>query len=204
MPDGEWEFSHARDEYESETGIVGYRGYHPEEHKWFGHMPAARIKALVGDSVWDSYFKFCVVRNPFDKAVSAFHYFERRQDEYTGIDKLKAKIERLLQGSSSVKRFRRWLADGRFYDDSDKYMIDGKVAVDYFIRYEDLSGGVEHVCQKLDLPFEPDRLPRLLSGIRPEGKDLSSYFDEKSIDIITHKYAWQLDRFGYRPPSPRD
>ena len=72
MPDGEWTESHRRDEYVSPAGVVGYRGNNPEGKKWWNHMPAASIKELVGKAIWDSYFKFCVVRDPFDKCISAF------------------------------------------------------------------------------------------------------------------------------------
>ena len=60
----------------SDSGIVGYRGTSPGGNEWFNHMPAEAIKARIGHEIWDSYFKFCVVRNPFEKLVSAFHFFE--------------------------------------------------------------------------------------------------------------------------------
>jgi hypothetical protein len=70
LPEGEWRLSHARDEYAGPTGVVGYRGLNPQGKQWYHHMPARAIKRRVGDDVWNSYFKFSVVRNPFDKLVS--------------------------------------------------------------------------------------------------------------------------------------
>src|SRR5437016_2294873 len=79
MPEGEWTFAHARDEYVSNAGIIGYRGPEPAGgRRWWGHMTAAEIRERAGAAIFDAYFKFCVVRNPFDKAVSAFHFLAGR------------------------------------------------------------------------------------------------------------------------------
>src|SRR5437773_1040796 len=64
----EWEFTHARDEYESTAGIIGYRGpalTDGQRVKWSPHMHAADMRQQLGPTVYDSYFKFCVIRNPF-------------------------------------------------------------------------------------------------------------------------------------------
>lgn len=81
MPEGSWSPSHARDEYIGDTGIIGYRGTNPKGRTWFNHMSARRIRQLVGDDVWNSYYKFSIIRNPFDRLVSAFHHNERRRSE---------------------------------------------------------------------------------------------------------------------------
>jgi len=79
MKEGEWSFAHSRDEYTSETGIIGYRGNQiPDDCVYYNHMPAQKIKNLLGEDIWNSYFKFCVVRNPFSKAAS-YYYFEEEK-----------------------------------------------------------------------------------------------------------------------------
>src|SRR5262245_49182832 len=77
FPPGEYRFAHARAQYESAAGIVGFRGLKRADdgNYWYNHAPAAEIRARLGDDVWNGYFKFCVVRNPFEKLVSAFHHF---------------------------------------------------------------------------------------------------------------------------------
>ena len=44
MPQNEWEFSHGRDEYVSDYGIVGYRGSsRPPDAEYWNHMSAKEI-----------------------------------------------------------------------------------------------------------------------------------------------------------------
>jgi len=78
VPEGTWSFSYAREERVTEAGIVGYRGPSGDDATWRNHMAAAEIRDRLGADVWDSYFKFCVMRNPFDKSVSEF-YFNRNR-----------------------------------------------------------------------------------------------------------------------------
>src|SRR5689334_12041430 len=85
MREGEWTFSHAREESVSEAGIVGIRSGEPLEIQgviWWNHMPAKTIRALIGDAVWNDYFKFCIVRNPFDAVVSAYRFFWEAHQQY--------------------------------------------------------------------------------------------------------------------------
>jgi len=122
MPEGEWEQSHARDEYESPAGIVGFRGKDtPQNAKWQSHMPAEEIRNQLGDEVWNSYFKFCVVRNPFDKCISAFEHFGKEH-----------RVNRLSL-TNCFHSFRMTSEQLRFFDyvrksapnDRAKYVING-------------------------------------------------------------------------------
>jgi len=42
-------------------------------------MPAFEIKNRVPAEVWNSYFKFCVERNPWDKVLSHFNMHATRE-----------------------------------------------------------------------------------------------------------------------------
>jgi len=206
MPEGEWSFAHERDEYISEAGIVGCRGVNKQGKTWFNHMPARRIKRQLGEPIWHDYFKFCVIRNPFDKLVSAFHFFEQRFQIEGKFPRMKrmvmdeAEFLGAIQGKSLEERFRLWIAAGGGVDDRNKYLIDGEVCMDFFIRQERLAEDVEAVCDRLHLPFEPERIPRLKSGVRPGDRQLSDYYDAGAIAQVEQDYALELSLFHY--PSP--
>ena len=196
MPDGTWEFSHAREQHVSEYGIVGYRGKHSEGKDWYNHMSAEAIRTRIGNTTWDNYYKFCVVRNPFDKVISAFHFLELSDCDTN------PKTHH-LEYSSLIEKFRKWVTSGGAASIIDRgtYLIDGKVCVDFFVRYEELESGLNHICQRLDIPYEINKLPRLKISARDRNFDIASYYDQSSIDVVTKLFEFELDYFGYLAPK---
>jgi len=210
LPEGDSPFSHTRRACVSEAGIVGYRGGSPFGGKWYNHMPAAQIRRQIGDDIWNSYFKFCIVRNPFDKLISGFQMFERQRDRHTTTQKIIVSVRKILgvpnpidcvSGENTVARFRSWIKNGGWIDDRDKYMIDGKVCVDYFIRYEQLQDGIKHVCEQVGVPFAPDQIPKLKSGKRTDDVPITDYYDAETARIVSARYTFELAEFGYSLPK---
>lgn len=194
MNEGEWEFSHRRNEYISESGIIGIRTGSPLEIQasiWWNHMPAKTIQALVGEKVWNKYFKFCVVRNPFEKMVSSYHFFSR-QSMNTG-----------MTGSKSTYYlkvdFEKWLNSCPLPMDQNKYMINGIFCMDYVIKFESLPEGIEDVCNKLNVEFQPQRIDHLKKSNKPE-ICLKDYYSQKSIEIVAKAYKHEMKMFNYSIP----
>ncbi|MEM1367108.1 MAG: sulfotransferase family 2 domain-containing protein [Cyanobacteria bacterium P01_H01_bin.15] len=210
MPDGEWQESHARKEHVSEAGIIGFRGNNVSGRIWYNHMPAIRIRDLIGQDIWDRYYKFTVVRNPFDKLISRFYMLENRKKKYNTIQRTKALMTRMIgigspihqiKGKTEVERFRCWIKKGGEIIDRDKYLIEGKECVDYFIRFENLHEDLKHVCDRLKIPFEPSRMPLFKMRKRDQNRKIQDYYDDTTIQIVQNKYAWELKRFSYELPK---
>jgi len=182
MPDGEWTLRHLREAYVGDCGIIGYRGTNSTDEYWYNHMPAGEIRDKIGDAIWREYFKFCVVRNPFDKLVSAF-FFENKKGEH------------------SVAEFRDWVKLRGFVTDRNQYVIDNTVCIDYFIRYESLAEGIAHVCGIIGVPFEPDRIQTFKSGHRDRQIALCDLYDPATIKIVQDRFGFELEHFGYGPPG---
>ena len=211
MPDGEWQGSHGRDEYVSEAGIIGYRGMDSSGSTFYNHMSARRIRDLIGQDIWDRYFKFTVVRNPFDKLISGFLMIEEREKNrkknYSYIKQLKAFVKgqildkgkpiKRVKGKTEIERFRSWIRKGGAIVDRNKYLINEQECIDYFIRFENLHEGIKHVCERLSIPFEPSRLPEFKKGIRSHRIPIQDYYDHETEQIVRKIYAWELKRFGY-------
>lgn len=212
LPEGQWSFSHRRGEYVSETGIVGYRG--PLSGRklpvWYNHMSARKIRDRIGANTWDAYFKFTVVRNPFDKLISTFFMYENRKKKYTILQKLKALVKKAVDrgnpidrvsGRTDVARFRSWIRKGGSNIDRNKYLIDGKECVDFFIRFENMSDDIKTVCDRLSLPFESSRINWLKKGKRPKDIHIRDYYDSRTEEIVRGLYSWEFQRFGYEFPE---
>jgi len=183
--EGEWSFSHARDEYVSDAGIIGYRGTPVEgkQPEWFNHMNARMVRDKVDSSTWNDYFKFCVIRNPYDKIVSLFFYLNQGKEWKSQED--------------TIKGFRWFVQNAQLVQDKDIFTIDGKLIVDHTIRFETLPDSIKEVCTKLDLPYEPDALPKLKVSQTRLGIPLADYYDDATVQAVKNAYAFELETFGY-------
>jgi hypothetical protein len=211
LGEGSWKFCQDRPEYVGPEGVVGARGANLKGITWRNHMSAIEIREIIRDTHWNTYFKFCVIRNPFDKLVSAFYFFDSLRANGRRAKNWKDRLKKLYKVDPTdagvtkdpVTRFRSWIRAGGCVIDRDKYTIDGHICLDYLIRYEDLHGGIKHVCSVLDIPFEPEKIPRLKSGIRNNEIPLHEYYDAETIEIVRSHYKFELDTFGYTEPSSR-
>jgi len=173
-------------------------------------MSARQIRTQIGDEIWNSYLKFCVVRDPFDKAVSAFFHFKKGR-EAAGVrseyKSPKQRIHSLLslfrvtpKFSSLGEEFEYWLKSGSMVIDRDKYMIDGAFCIDFVIRYECLQADMESLCEAIGVKWDSGRLPEFKKGIRDDKVSLAEIFTAKSVKIISTLYAYEMERFGYEAP----
>ena len=191
-PDSDVVRGHAIAETVTDAGIIGYRGVDPGGSRYYNHMPASDIRALLGPEAWDSYFKFCVIRNPFDKLVSLWWAI-------VGAD---ARFRDIVGDVAAIRtEFSSWCAESAARGvDRDKYLIDGQVAMDGFIRYESLAADLNQVCDRVGFPFWPDRLGQYKSGLRASHLPLDGYYEPPAARAVRDVFGWEIDYFGYTGP----
>jgi hypothetical protein len=143
------------------------------------HAPAKRIKAFVGPDTYKQQFKFTIERNPWEKVVSA--YFWRG-------------------GQDDPVRFGKFVRRGGGYriSDFDCYCINGVLAVDQVIRYEQLQEGLDEIASKLALPGRIDISAIKAKGnIRPKTRSYREYYDEETRELIRVQFAREIAMFGF-------
>ena len=62
-----------------EFGIIGSEGNSDihslrKSNNQKGNKLSEDIKSDLGEKIFNEYFKFCVIRNPYDKMFSLYHY----------------------------------------------------------------------------------------------------------------------------------
>jgi hypothetical protein len=180
--------AHERDQEISRWGIIGSRLRPSDARTWRNHLPASEIRARIGAEMWKDYFKFCVIRNPFDKVVSLFWH------ELSLLNR--AQLQR-LPFAVVRKVFLDWIRNADLRLDRTIFTIAGSPAVDRFVRYESLSSDIEDVCRHLVLPWEPSKLGRYKANSRCRNEHVSLYHDAASASRVRRSYQWELDYFGY-------
>ena len=146
-----------------------------EKHKGFEyykqHYPAE----------FTAFFKFTIVRNPYDRLVSAWKW-------QTAVVK--------NQKLSTLKDFIEARPDASKY--SEKFKLEGLSVFesikkfDYIGRFEDLISTYYHLSKKLNIQM--DAIPHTnRTGLG----EYQKYYDEDTIDLVRKKYSIDLELFGY-------
>ena len=158
---------------ETPAGIIGAR--HKADHKFYNHISAKEVKKLIGAKKFNSYYKFSVVRNPFDSVVS--YYFWQEQNDKMPFSKY-CKKDRL----KNLKRI----------------SIDGNPVMDYIIRFENLEQGIKHVCEKVGIPFDPSLIAHFKSGYRQDGNDYHKMYTENDVKSVQKAFKKEINYFNYK------
>lgn len=174
---------------ESAVGIVGARGTRSaiKAEKWYNHMPAELIRSQLGETLWNAYYKFTIVRNPYDKVVSWFHFDHLKESDALPFAEIK-------------QHFRRFVleCDVLAVMDRDKYVIDGSVCVDRFIRYEMLDDDLKDLADHLGLDIAGRDLMHAKGHFRPKGLKFQDYYDKDTAAVVARAFDFELETFGYR------
>lgn len=149
---------------------------------FFNHMPAIKAKEMLGPAIWQSYFKFCFERNPWDKVVSLYKWESRKSKRQEAFSKF---IER---GRAEALRLK-----GGY----DLYVINGTIAMDTVYLYENMTESLEKIAARLKLPEVPV-LPQAKSAYRGlSDRDYRRFYDEKDKTIIERLFETEIRLFHY-------
>jgi len=173
--------THRVDEKVSKYGIIGAR-QKGNYTVWHNHMTAEEIKKNIGNWKFDKYFKFSVVRNPYDKMVSLFHW--RGNAFNDNIEEMKKEFKEFCKtnGCNSMRI----------------HTVENVPICNFYIRYENLDEDVEKVCNRLKLKCKrPIRLPYLKTQTRPKRIHYREYYDDETKEIVFQKHRKEITYFGY-------
>lgn len=163
----------------------GFTGSQPE------HPTAAELRNFDPDS-WANYFKFCFIRNPYERALSDYRW----------------RIPNTLDSGISFSEFLERLADVKRPDPEGVvpktvsnwpiYTIDDRIAVDFIGRYENLTADFERVCREIRIPFVPEHIPfaKKGSGKRASG-GYREFYGEREKQLVEQLFWNEIETFGY-------
>jgi hypothetical protein len=189
VPEGSFVESHATQQKITEAGIVGSRQSADwQRDDYYNHMSALALRHKLGNATFDSYHKFCVMRNPFDKVVSHFWGILH-------------KINRDLSNEpfSKIKQTFVSFVVARVgeFNDRQIFMIDGRPAVDSFLRYEQLTSDLQNICDRLSIAFKRDWIGNYKSEARRRHEHFSEYYDAATRGLVEREFSWEIEHFGY-------
>lgn len=160
---------------------------HPAGRLW-KHATLADIDGIVTAAEIDAMFVVTMVRNPWDRAVSYYHWLRSQTFEHPAV---------YLAQSLSFAPFLRHEVVQRSFRNSPaaSYMRDagGRDCADLFIRLEHFAEDARAFEAHLGFDLS---LPHVNASAR--AREYRSYYDEALAQVIAETCAEDITRFGYR------
>jgi hypothetical protein len=142
-------------------------------------MPAYEIRNRVPADVWNSYFKFCAERNPWDKVLSHYHMHAAREGGSLSFD------EYLARGRFPINYFRYTNRSGT------------RIIVDRVLRYENLTAELSEVFSQLQIPFDGTLGVAAKSEYRKDRRPYQEIFNDAQRKTVEAAFAKEIKLHGY-------
>jgi hypothetical protein len=129
-----------------------------------------------GHKIFNDYFVFSFVRNPWDRAVSRIMYRNKRYGRPMDISFQLLKQECCINEAC--------------YED---LMLDQKCMANFIGRFENLQQDFDTICDKIRISQQ--KLPH---KNKTEHKHYTEYYDDETRQIVAERYAKDIEYFGYK------
>lgn len=149
------------------------------------HATALQIKSRLPMDIWNTFFKFAFVRNPWDWWVSQYHHQLRDEREaYYNI-----------VNNMSFNEYLNWrLSKEGAGSDQKRFVVDenGKLIVDFLGRYETLDRDFNLICRHLGIN---KKLGRFNAGSH---RNYREYYNEELRQLVETRCRPDIEFLGYK------
>jgi hypothetical protein len=154
------------------------------------------------------YFKFCFVRNPWDRLVSCFfnkiHTDTSLNNKWfrNGVANNFWKYGALFYGGMSFEKYIETVLnipdeDSDIHIRSQHYFFcdkDGVILADFLGRFENIDEDFFYVCRKIGIKQEIE-LPHLL---KTQHKDYKAYYNRRTREMVSRRYEKDIKLLNYK------
>jgi hypothetical protein len=149
-----------------------------------GHIRWDEIRRVLSDDVWDGYFKFAFVRNPWERFVSYCAFMHRGTDAFSRDPR---ELMRSVLDNPEHRQRVVFQPQHQFICDAD-----GKIMVDHLGRQETMQDSYNVIADRIGVPRQ--ELERKNASSHGPWRD---YYDDELKHRVAELYARDIDVFGY-------
>lgn len=170
-------------------------GWCPKNRLYLQHATPQQLLdfGYINKEDWDSYYKFIIIRNPWDRAYSDYLWAisnENLFDSFSNFLYGKGKFK------ASLSKKKDYNISDHLYPQNDYFSIDGTIiAYDKIIRFEYIMKGLHELAEQLSIPIEVFNKQENVN--RKRFKHYSLFFTERRKNLVKQRYAQDINSFDY-------
>ncbi len=144
------------------------------------HSRLREYRRELGETLFRRLFKFCCVRNPWERAIS-FYFSPHRGPMNWSRDTFIGLLQELIPSTAYLE-----------LDEPEAARSAPFGNVDFVMRFERLNEDFRRVCDRIDIPFR--ELPVRNKSRR---EHFAQYYDAELIGLVAQQFRHEIEYFGY-------
>lgn len=152
-----------------------------------GHISAKALKEKLPAKVFNSYFKFGFVRNPWDWQVSLYRFMLKLEDHHQ---------HELIKSMKSFDEYIDWRINHDLHLQKDFFYDEqGTLLIDYVGKLETLNDDFQDICDKIGITAS-------LGHLNQSRQDsFLKYYNPTTIALVAEAFREDVETFGYSIPK---
>ncbi|MEL6918753.1 MAG: sulfotransferase family 2 domain-containing protein [Bacteroidota bacterium] len=170
-------------------------GWCPKNRLYLQHATPQQLLDLgyIDREIWDSYYKFVIVRNPWDRAYSDYLWSINNEDIYDSFSNFIQGKGKFTASFSTDKDFN--IAD-HLYTQYDYFFLNGKeIKYDKIIRFEDIKNGLSELATVLSMA--PDAFKKRENVNKKRFRHYSVFYTGARKRWVDTLYAADIELLDY-------
>lgn len=152
---------------------------------FFWHITAEELKKKIQKDVYNSYYKFGFVRNPWDYQVSLYNYILNRPSH---------KDYDIIKKMSDFDEYINWRVESSLHLQKNFFYEEGKCSVDFIGKFENLHEDIAKISQAIGTQIKA--VPHKNAGTDRKLKYFE-YYSEMSFNLVKDAFREDVELFGY-------
>ena len=162
------------------------------------HEYAHEVKSRIPTEVWDNFFKFSFVRNPWDRLASWYLHIKKHYTKpgdnpfFDYLISIGDTFEKfILYGDKTIST--PWGDRNLFTNQVDQFSSGNQLLVDFVGKYESLESDWGQVLDKIGYTGTA-KLPHVNAIAREHYREL---YTERARQVVEEKFQKDIIRFSY-------
>ncbi len=171
---------------EEQVGLFVQKKFSAEQiaKKKHGHIKSTELKAVLEPKVWESYFKFAIVRNPLDRYISFCAFINRNNPDFQ-VNPQKY-VHEIIDRPKARRRI--------LFRPQHEFVCNenGEIIVDFIGKFEQLQKDYDRVAEIKEIPRQ------ILTSINSsQHRHYSAYYDQELREKVIDFYKTDFQLFDY-------